>query len=102
MALSVRVEIDSETESAFAVFSNEHVEFSLDGIPITDYFEAATACINGNNWEGDLMKVEDGKVTVSISSVGSYQGGYMVCTLKAEHCFDAFMQAFNELSAVYF
>lgn len=100
MALTVKVEIDNESECAFAVFSNEYVEFSLDGIPITDYFEAATALNNGTNWEGDMIKVKDGIVSVTVSSMGGHQGGYM--TYKFKNCYDAFMQAFNELSVVNF
>lgn len=102
MTLDVNIEVDNECESTSVTFHNEQIEFSLDGIPITDYFEAADACKRKTNWEGEMIKVVDGIVNITISSFGSYEGGYMTYKIQAKHCGDAFMKAYNELSSVEF
>lgn len=102
MTLDVCIEVDNECEAASVTFRNGQIEFSLDGIPITDYFEAAEACKRKINWKGEMIKVVDGIVSITISNVDGYQGGYMTYKIPAKHCCEAFMKAYDELSAVEF
>jgi hypothetical protein len=94
------LDVEIEDEYGFATFSNGQVTFCLDGIPITDYIDAANACINGTNWKGSVISVQDGIVSITIESMGGCQGGSITYKIKAKFCSDAFVRAYNELSVL--
>lgn len=81
-------------------FSNDLISFNIDGIDIMEYAMAGNACKNGSSYNGDVIKVNNGMVSITIASYGGHIGGSITCNLKAEYCGDAFIRAYDALAVI--
>lgn len=89
-----------DVDEAMVSFSNDLISFNINGIDIMEYADAGNACKNGKSFDGDVIKVNNGMVSITISSYGGYIGGSMTCTLQAEYCGDAFLRAYDALAVI--
>jgi len=93
--LNVNVAIKNGLRSL--VFHNDFTKFSIDGFDPMDYYEAFLACKSGNNYNGEIINVHNGIVSIYFNKCGCLENNIIIY-ISSSDCVDAFINAYNILS----